>query len=44
MNRPYDWSQNYRHPTDWDQPFEPLSLPKMLADSVAETRGGEQRG
>lgn len=35
MNSRYDWSHDYRHPTPWDQPFEPLSLPAMLAASVA---------
>ncbi|MGB3846384.1 MAG: AMP-binding protein [Sphingopyxis sp.] len=35
MNTPYDWSTNYRHPTAWDQDFAPLSLPDMLAASVA---------
>lgn len=35
MNTPFDWSQAYRHPTDWNQSFPPLSLPAMLAQSVA---------
>ena len=35
MNSLHDWSHDYRHPTPWDQPFEPLSLPDMLAASVA---------
>ncbi|GAA0866345.1 long-chain fatty acid--CoA ligase [Sphingopyxis soli] len=35
MTPPYDWSTDYRHPTKWDQLFEPLSLPAMLAASVA---------
>ncbi|WP_411339621.1 long-chain fatty acid--CoA ligase [Sphingopyxis sp. J-6] len=35
MDSPYDWSTNYRHPTAWDQEFAPLSLPDMLATSVA---------
>lgn len=39
MNTPFDWSQAYRHPTDWNQSFPPLSLPAMLAESVA--RKGE---
>ena len=39
MNSLYDWSKNYRHPTAWDQPFAPLSLPDMLAASVG--RRGE---
>lgn len=34
MNSPYDWSHDYRHPTPWDQSFEPLSLPDMLAASA----------
>jgi long-chain acyl-CoA synthetase len=36
MNSPHDWSHDYRHPTPWDQPFAPLSLPAMLAASVAK--------
>ena len=36
MNSPHDWSNGYRHPTAWDQVFAPLSLPDMLAASVAE--------
>jgi long-chain acyl-CoA synthetase len=39
MNQSHDWSTNYRHPTAWDQDFPPLSLPDMLAASVA--RGGD---
>ena len=35
MNSPYDWSTLYHHPTDWNQSFAPLSLPDMLAASVA---------
>lgn len=35
MDSPYDWSTNYRHPTPWGQEFMPLSLPDMLAASVA---------
>lgn len=35
MNDIHDWTTGYRHPTQWDQPFAPLSLPAMLADSVA---------
>ena len=35
MNSLHDWSHDYRHPTPWDQPFEPLSLPDMLSASVA---------
>ncbi|MCW0199041.1 long-chain fatty acid--CoA ligase [Sphingopyxis sp.] len=35
MNSPHDWSHDYRHPTPWDQPFAPLSLPDMLAASAA---------
>ena len=38
MGTLYDWSTEYRHPAAWDQSFAPLSLPAMLADSVA--RGG----
>ena len=38
MTPPYDWSTDYRHPTKWDQLFEPLSLPAMLAASVAAKR------
>lgn len=30
----FDWSQNYHHPTPWQQDYAPLSLPDMLADSV----------
>ncbi|MGN6596422.1 long-chain-fatty-acid--CoA ligase [Sphingopyxis terrae] len=39
MGTLYDWSTDYRHPAAWDQSFAPLSLPAMLADSVA--RRGE---
>ena len=39
MGTLYDWSTEYRHPAAWDQSFAPLSLPAMLADSVA--RRGE---
>jgi len=35
MNSPFSWSTDYRHPTPWDQDFPPLSLPDMLAASVA---------
>ena len=35
MGTLYDWSTEYRHPAAWDQSFAPLSLPAMLADSVA---------
>ena len=35
MNDAHDWSTDYRHPTAWDQPFAPLSLPDMLAASAA---------
>ncbi|WP_188238146.1 long-chain-fatty-acid--CoA ligase [Sphingopyxis sp. LK2115] len=35
MDSPFSWSTDYRHPTDWDQSFAPLSLPDMLAASVA---------
>lgn len=31
------WVENYRHPTEWRQNFEPLSLPDMLAHSAART-------
>ena len=39
MNNAYDWSHDYCHPTPWDQPFAPLSLPEMLAASA--TRKGD---
>lgn len=39
MNSPHDWLNNYRHPTAWDQNFAPLSLPAMLAASVARDGG-----
>ena len=35
MDRHFSWSTEYHHPTDWDQSFAPLSLPDMLAASVA---------
>ncbi len=35
MNTRFSWSIDYHHPTDWDQSFAPLSLPDMLAASVA---------
>jgi long-chain acyl-CoA synthetase len=35
MDSPFSWSTEYRHPTDWDQSFAPLSLPAMFAASVA---------
>ncbi|SNS67712.1 AMP-binding protein [Sphingopyxis indica] len=35
VNSPFSWSTNYRHPAEWDQIFAPLSLPDMLAASVA---------
>ncbi len=35
MHSLHDWSKNYRHPTRWDQEFAPLTLPDMLAASVA---------
>ena len=35
MTDSFDWSPHYRHPTDWNQAFAPLSLPDMLAASVA---------
>src|SRR3546814_12191795 len=31
----FSWSTDYHHPTTWDQEFPPLSLPDMLAASVA---------
>lgn len=34
MSSPHDWSHDYRHPTPWDQPFAPLTLPDMLATSA----------
>ena len=37
MNNSYDWSHKYSHPTPWNQPFEPLSLPDMLAASALRT-------
>lgn len=35
MDSPFSWSEDYRHPATWDQEFAPLSLPAMLAASVA---------
>ncbi len=35
MSISHDWSTDYRHPTAWDQPFAPLSLPEMLTASAA---------
>ncbi|PZQ22556.1 MAG: dicarboxylate--CoA ligase PimA [Sphingopyxis macrogoltabida] len=35
MSSPFDWSTDYHHPTPWNQPFPPLSLPDMLAASAA---------
>jgi len=35
MDSLFSWSTDYRHPTAWDQNFAPLSLPDMLAASVA---------
>ena len=35
MDSRFSWSTDYRHPTAWDQGFAPLSLPDMLAASVA---------
>lgn len=35
MDSRFSWSTDYRHPTAWDQEFAPLSLPDMLAASVA---------
>ena len=35
MDSRFSWSTDYRHPTEWDQEFPPLSLPDMLAASVA---------
>ncbi|MBJ7502054.1 MAG: AMP-binding protein [Sphingopyxis sp.] len=35
MDSHFSWSTGYNHPTDWDQAFAPLSLPDMLAASVA---------
>ena len=35
MDEDFDWGRHYRHPTDWNQRFEPLSLPGMLARSAA---------
>lgn len=31
------WVDDYRHPTEWNQNFEPLSLPDMLARSAERT-------
>jgi len=38
VNSPFSWSTNYRHPTEWDQDFAPLSLPEMLTASVTKKR------
>jgi long-chain acyl-CoA synthetase len=35
MDSRFSWSTDYRHPTPWEQEFAPLSLPDMLAASVA---------
>lgn len=35
MDSRFSWSTDYHHPTPWDQEFAPLSLPDMLAASVA---------
>lgn len=35
MDEDFDWGRHYRHPTDWNQRFESLSLPAMLARSAA---------
>ncbi|HKX88871.1 MAG TPA: AMP-binding protein [Sphingopyxis sp.] len=35
MDSHFSWSTGYNHPTGWDQAFAPLSLPDMLAASVA---------
>src|SRR3546814_9742683 len=35
MDSRFSWSTDYHHPTTWDQEFPPLSLPDMLAASVA---------
>ena len=35
MDSEFSWSTDYQHPTNWDQSFAPLSLPDMLAASVA---------
>lgn len=35
MDSRFSWSTDYRHPAAWDQDFPPLSLPDMLAASVA---------
>ena len=32
---PAIWRSRYAHPCEWDQTFEPLAVPKMLAESVA---------
>ena len=34
------WLANYRHPCPWDLALPPLSLPQMLADSVARRGDG----
>jgi long-chain acyl-CoA synthetase len=33
----FDWSNNYHHPTDWNQQFPALSLPDMLGNSVRKS-------
>src|SRR3989344_2631439 len=38
MDSGFSWSTNYNHPTPLDQDFPPLSLPDMLAASVAKRR------
>ncbi|MDR6832882.1 MULTISPECIES: AMP-binding protein [unclassified Sphingopyxis] len=35
MDSRFSWSTDYHHPTPWDQEFASLSLPDMLAASVA---------
>ncbi|MCC2602848.1 long-chain-fatty-acid--CoA ligase [Sphingopyxis yananensis] len=34
MEKLFDWTQSYQHPTKWDQIFQPLSLPDMLQNSI----------
>ena len=36
MDSRFSWSTDYHHPTPWDQEFPSLSLPEMLAASVAQ--------
>ena len=36
MDSGFSWSTNYNHPTPWSQDFPPLTLPDMLAASVAK--------